>query len=56
MTHTFGEILTRTPAYPNETAPEAAMLPRAWQTLLRDAAEGLFALCIPSNPGVLGAV
>ena len=41
MSHTFEEILTRIPADPNETAPEAAMPPRAWETLLRDAVQGL---------------
>ena len=41
MTHTFEGILSRTRANPNETAPEAAMPPRAWGTLLPDAVQGL---------------
>ena len=50
MTHTFGEILSRTPADPNEAPPDAAMPPRALRTLLRDAAEGLRPLPNPRNP------
>ena len=41
MIRTFEEILTRTPASPNETAPEAHMPHAAWKTLLRDAVQGL---------------
>ena len=41
MVHTFKEIRTRTPAYPNEAAPEAIMPQAAWEALLRDAAQGL---------------
>ena len=40
-THTLEEILTRTPANPNKTAPEATMPQRAWEALLRDAVQGL---------------
>ena len=50
MTHTFEEILTRTPLNPTETAPEAAMRPRAWATLLWDAVQGL---CPPYTPKTL---
>ena len=41
MVHTFEEIRTRTPANPNEDAPEAIMSQAAWQALLRDAIQGL---------------
>ena len=41
MVHTFEEIRTRTPANPNEAAPEAAMPQAAWEALLRDAVQGL---------------
>ena len=41
MIHTFEEILTRTAANPNETAPEAAMPQTAWKTLLGNAIQGL---------------
>ena len=49
MTHNFEEILTRTPANPNKTAVEAAMPPRAWGTLLRDAVQGLRPPYIPET-------
>ena len=39
--HTFEEVRTRTPADPNEAAPEAIMPQAAWRALLRDAVEGL---------------
>ena len=39
--HTFEEIRTRTPASPNEAAPEAVMLQAAWEALLQDAVQGL---------------
>ena len=41
MIHTFEEILTRTPANPNETAPEAVMPQTAWEALLQEAVQGL---------------
>ena len=41
MVHTFEEIRTRTPADPNEAAPEAIMPQAAWEALLRDAVQGL---------------
>ena len=41
MVHTFEEICTRTPANPNEAAPEAAIPQAAWEALLRDAVQGL---------------
>ena len=41
MVHTFEEIRTRTPANPDEAAPEAAMPQAAWGALLRDAVQGL---------------
>ena len=41
MVHTFEEMRTRTPAYPNEAAPEAIMPQAAWEALLRDAVQGL---------------
>ena len=41
MVHTFEEIRTRTPANPNEAAPEATMLQVAWEALPRDAVQGL---------------
>ena len=41
MVHTFEEVRTRTPADPNEAAPEAIMLQAAWEALLRDAVQGL---------------
>ena len=39
--HTFDEVRTRTPADPNEVAPEAIMPQAAWEALLRDAVQGL---------------
>ena len=39
--HTFEEVRTRTPANPNEAAPEAIMPQAAWEALLRDAVQGL---------------
>ena len=41
MLHTFEEIRRRTPADPNEDAPEAIMPQAAWEALLRDAVQGL---------------
>ena len=41
MVHTFEEVRTRTPANPNEAAPEAIMPQAAWEALLRDAVQGL---------------
>ena len=41
MVHTFEEVRTRTPANPNETAPEAMMPQAAWEALLRDTVQGL---------------
>ena len=41
MVHTFQEERTRTPADPNEAAPEAIMPQAAWEALLRDAVQGL---------------
>ena len=50
MVHNFEEIRTRTPANPNEAAPEAVMPQAAWEALLRDAVQGL---CHPYNPQTL---
>ena len=41
MVHTFEEVRTRTPADPNEAAPEAIMPQAAWEALLRDEVQGL---------------
>ena len=41
MVHIFEEIRTRTPASPNETAPEATMPQAALEALLRGAVQGL---------------
>ena len=41
MVHTFEEVRTRTPANPNEAAPEAIMPQAACEALLRDAVRGL---------------
>ena len=41
MLHTLEEVRTRTPADPNEAAPEAIMRQAAWEALLRDAVQGL---------------
>ena len=41
MVHTFEEVRTRTPADPNEAAPEAIMPQAAWEALLRDAVQVL---------------
>ena len=41
MVHTFEEIRTRTPANPNEAAPEAIIPQAAWEALLQDASQGL---------------
>ena len=41
MVHTLKEMRTRTPANPNEAAPEAIMPQAAWEALLRDAVQGL---------------
>ena len=50
MVHTFEEIRTRTPANPNEAAPEAIMPQAAWEALLRDAVQGLRPPYTPQNP------
>ena len=47
MVHTFEEVRTRTPADPNEAAPEAIMPQAAWEALLRDAVQGLLPPCTP---------
>ena len=39
--HTFEEVRTRTPADPNEAAPEAIMPQATWEALLEDAVQGL---------------
>ena len=41
MVHTFEKVRTRTPANPNEAAPEASMPQAAWEDLLRDGVQGL---------------
>ena len=41
MVHTFEEVRTRSPADPNEAAPEAIMPQAAWEALLRNAVQGL---------------
>ena len=41
MVHTLEEVRTRTPANPNEAAPEAIMPQAAWEALLRDAVQVL---------------
>ena len=41
MVHTFEEVRIRTPANPNEAAPEAIMPQAAWEALLCDAVQGL---------------
>ena len=41
MVHNFGEIRTRTPADPNQPAPEAIMPQAAWEAVLWDAIQGL---------------
>ena len=46
----FNKILIRTPADPEDTAPEAAMSQRAWEVLLRDVIRGL---CHPYTPKTL---
>ena len=48
--HPFKEILSRTPAYPDDPAPEAAMPQKAWEALLRDALQGF---CDPYTPETL---
>ena len=40
MVHTLEEVRTRTPADPNEAAPEAIMPQAAWEALLQDAVQG----------------
>ena len=50
MVHTFEKVRTRTPANPNEAAPEAIMAQAAWEALLRDAVQGLRP---PYNPQAL---
>ena len=50
MVHTYEEMRTRTPAYPNKAAPEAIMPQAAWEALLRDAVQGLRP---PSTPQAL---
>ena len=49
MVHTFEEIRTRTPANPNEAAPEAVMPQAAWEALFRDAVQGLRRPHTPEN-------
>ena len=49
MVHTFEEIRTRTPANPNEAAPEAGMPQAAWEALLRDAVQGLHPAYTPQT-------
>ena len=41
MVHTFEEMRSRTPADPNEAAPEAIMPQAVWGALLRDGVQGL---------------
>ena len=41
MVHTFEEVRIRTPADPNEAAPEGIMPQAAWEALLRDAVQDL---------------
>ena len=41
MVHIFEEVRTRTPANPNEAAPEAIMPQAAWKALHRDAIQGV---------------
>ena len=41
MVHTFEKIRNRTPANPNEAAPDATMPQAAWEALLREAVQGL---------------
>ena len=36
MVHTFEKVRTRTPADPNDAAPEAIMPQAAWEALLRE--------------------
>ena len=50
MVHTFEEVRTRTPADPNEPAPEAIMPQAAWEALLCDTVQGL---CPPYTPQAL---
>ena len=50
MLHTFEEVHDRTPADPNEVAPEAIMPQATWEALLRDAVQGL---CPPYTPRTL---
>ena len=50
MVHTFEEVRTRTPANPNEAAPEASMPQAAWEALLRDAVQGLRPPYTPKSP------
>ena len=50
MVHTVEEMRTRTPADPNEAAPEAIMPQAAWEAPLRDAVQGLRP---PYTPGAL---
>ena len=49
MIRSFEEIRTRTPANPNETASEAAMLQTAREALLRDAVQGLHSPYTPKT-------
>ena len=51
MVHTFEEMRTRTPADPNEAAPEAIMSQAAWEALLCDAVQGIR---LPYTPQALG--
>ena len=50
MVHTFEEMRNRTPADPNEAAPEAIMPQAAWEAVFRDAVQGL---CPPYTPQAL---
>ena len=50
MVHNFEEVRTRTPADPNEAAPEAIMPQAAWEALLRDAVQGLRPPYPPPSP------
>ena len=41
MVHTLEEVRIRSPANPNQAAPDASMPQAAWEALLRDAVQGL---------------
>ena len=55
MVHTFEEIRTRTPANPNEAAPEAIMPQAAWEALLWDGVHGLCPPYTPQKPSANGS-